>query len=298
MESPKVILVTGSSSGFGRLTVETLARQGHTVFAGIRATSGKNAQIAAELTALADQHQLKLHIVELDVTEDQSVAEAVQAILDTAGRIDVVVNNAGVYYMGPLEAFTPEQAQTQFDSNVYSILRVNRAVIPAMRAQGSGLLVQVGSILGRFAVPFSGLYSASKFALEGLTEAYHYELAPHGIEVSIVEPGTFPTNMGSNRVMAADQGRYEPYLAGIATLAQSYQALSALGEPQQVANAITDLIAHPTGSRPLRVVVAVPNQEPPALRLNQVFDAAVPEFAQSLNITELFGLTPVPQSTS
>ncbi len=196
----QTILVTGSTSGFGRLTVETLARQGYIVFAGMRAAAGKNAPAAEELRALAQREQLALHLVEIDVTDDASVEQAIKAIIGATDRLDVVVNNAGVSYSGPLEAFTLEQVQQQFATNVS---RVNRAVLPQMRKQGSGLLLQIGSIAGRLAFPFLGLYGATKFALEGLTESYRYELAPLGIDAAMIEPGTYPTTISANRQTAS-----------------------------------------------------------------------------------------------
>src|SRR5207302_7049204 len=153
----QTILVTGSTSGFGRLTVETLARQGYRVFAGMRA--------AEELRALAQREALALQNIEIDVTDDASVERTIAEIIETIGRLDVVVNNAGVSYSGPLEAFTLEQVQQQFATNVFSVLRVNRAVLPQMRKQGSGLLLQIGSITGRLAFPFLGLYGATKFEI-------------------------------------------------------------------------------------------------------------------------------------
>src|SRR5260221_14398849 len=126
----QTVLVTGSTSGFGRLMVETLARQGYVVFAGMRDVAGKNAPAAEALRQAAERERLVLHIVDLDVTDDASVEQAVEAILGTTGRLDVVVNNAGVAYSGPLEAFTLEQVRQQFETNVFSVLRVNRAVHP------------------------------------------------------------------------------------------------------------------------------------------------------------------------
>src|SRR5437879_1180270 len=207
----QTILVTGSTSGFGRLTVETLARQGYRVFAGMRAAAGKNAPAAEELRALAQREQLALQIIEIDVTDDASVERAIAAIIETTGRLDVVVNNAGVSYSGPLEAFTLEQVRQQFETNVFSVLRVNRAVLPQMREQGSGLLLQIGSIAGLLAFPLLGLYGATTIALEGLTESYRYELAPFGIDAVIIEPGTFPTAIGANRQVAADDQRFGLY---------------------------------------------------------------------------------------
>src|ERR1700730_10548259 len=126
----QTILVTGSTSGFGRLTVKTLARQGYIVFAGMRAAAGKNAPAAEELRALAEREQLALHIVEIDITDEASVELAIESIVGITGRLDVVVNNAGMSYMGPLEAFTLKQVQEQYDTNVFGVWRVNRAALP------------------------------------------------------------------------------------------------------------------------------------------------------------------------
>ena len=167
------------------------------MFAGMRAAAGKNAPAAEALRALAQRERLSLQIVEIDVTDDASVERAIAESIETTGRLDVVVNNAGLSYSSPLEAFTLEQVCQQFETNVFSVLRVSRAVLPQMRKQGSGLLLQMGSIVGRLAFPFLGLYGATKFALEGLTEYYRYELAPFGIEAAILETGTFPITSAS-----------------------------------------------------------------------------------------------------
>src|SRR5258708_15032664 len=211
----QAILVTGSNSGFGRLTVETLARQGYRVFAGMRAVEGRNAPAAADLRTLAEREQLALQIVELDITSDASVEQAIKSIVDSTGHLDVVVNNAGVAYTGPLEAFTLEQVRQQFETNVFGMLRVNRAALPQMRKQGSGLLLQIGSIAGRLALPFQGLYGATKFALDGLTESYRNELAPFGIDAAIIEPGTYPTPISAKHQIAADTERYALYQAAM-----------------------------------------------------------------------------------
>src|SRR5205085_11676741 len=138
------------------------------------------------LRVLAQRERLALQIVEIDVTDDASVERAIAVIIETTGRLDVVVNNAGVSYSGPLEAFTLEQVRQQFETNVFSVLRVNRTVLPQMRKQGSGLLLQIGSIAGRLAMPYLGLYGATKFAVEGLTGSYRYALAPFGSEAAIM----------------------------------------------------------------------------------------------------------------
>src|SRR5258706_399561 len=235
----QTVLVTGSTSGFGRLMVETLARQGYTVFAGMRDVAGKNTPAAEALRQGAEREQLALHVVDLDVTDDASVEPALDAIIGTTGRIDVVVNNAGVSYSGPLEAFTLDQVRQQFETNVFSVVRVNRAALPQMRTQGSGLLLQIGSIAGRLAMPYLGLYGATKFALEGLTESYRDELAPFCIDAAIIEPGTYPTPIGTRRQDAADTARAAFYQAEMETCMTPFFAgnpSAAPPDPQEVAD--------------------------------------------------------------
>ena len=283
----QTILVTGSTSGFGRLTVETLARQGYRVFAGIRAAAGKNAPVAEELRALAQQEQLALHLVEIDVTDDASVERAIAVIIETTGRLDVVINNAGVSYSGPLEAFTLEQVRQQFEINVFSVLRVNRAVLPQMRKQGGGLLLQIGSIVGRLGMPFLGLYGATKFALEGLTETYRYELAPFGIDAAIIEPGTYPTTISANRQVAADTERFALYQAGIDAFTVPFYTENRSAtrpDPQEVADAVAHIIAQPAGERPLRTVVATVAQRQAPQALNNAATHAMQSFLEALKI--------------
>src|SRR5947208_9574385 len=283
----QTILVTGSTSGFGRLTVETLARQGYRVFAGMRAAAGKNAPAAEELRARAQREQLALQIIEIDVTDDASVDQAIKAIIETTSRLDVVVNNAGVSYSGPLEAFTLEQFRQQFETNVFSVLRVNRAVLPQMAKQGSGLLLQIGSIAGRLALPFLGLYGATKFALEGLTESYRYELAPFGIDAAIIEPGTYPTTISANRQVAADAERFALYQAGIDAFTVPFYAENRSATPpdaQEVADAIASVIAQPAGERPLRTVVAPVAQSQAPQALNDAATRAKQSFLEALHI--------------
>jgi len=283
----QTILVTGSTSGFGRLTVETLARQGYRVFAGMRAAAVKNAPAAEALRALAQREALALQTIEIDVTDDASVERAIAEIIETIGRLDVVVNNAGVSYSGPLEAFTLEQVRQQFEANVFSVLRVNRAVLPQMRKQGSGLLLQIGSIAGRLGMPFLGLYGATKFALEGLTESYHYELAPFGIDAAILEPGTFPTTISANRQVAADAERLALYQAAMNAFTAPFYAENRSAtppDPQEVADAIAQVIAQPAGKRPLRTVVATVAQRQAPQALNDAATQAMHSFLEALHL--------------
>jgi NAD(P)-dependent dehydrogenase (short-subunit alcohol dehydrogenase family) len=283
----QTILVTGSTSGFGRLMVETLARQGYIVFAGMRAVAGKNASAAEELRALAQREHLALQIVEIDITDDASVEQAIESLVGITGRLDVVVNNAGIAYSGPLEAFTLEQVQQQFDTNVFSVLRVNRAALPHMRRQGSGLLLQIGSIVGRLGMPFLGLYGATKFALEGLTESYRYELAPFGIDAAIIEPGTYPTSISANRQVAADAERFALYQAAIDVFTVPFYAENRSAtppDPQEVANAVARVIAQPAGERPLRTVVATVVQRQAPQTINDAVTQATRSFFETLDL--------------
>ena len=283
----QTMLVTGSTSGFGRLTVETLARQGYIVFAGMRAAAGKNAPAAEELRALAEREHLALHIVEIDITDDASVEQAIASIVGITDRLDVVVNNAGIAYSGPLEAFTLEQVQQQFDTNVFGVLRVNRAALPHMRKQGSGLLLQIGSIGGRMALPFLGLYGATKFALEGLTESYRNELAPFGIDAAIIEPGTYPTPIDAKHQSAADTERaalYQTALDGFMTPFYAENRSATPPDPQEVADAVARVIAQPAGERPLHTVVATVAQRQAPQAINDAVTQATRSFFETLDI--------------
>jgi len=189
----KVVLITGSSTGFGRLAAEKLARRGHAVYATMRGVAGANAGAAAELEKLAETEGLALTPLELDVTDDAGVARAVADVVAREGRIDVAVNNAGVAAMGLSESFTPEDVNRLLDVNVLGPHRVNRAVLPHMRKAGTGRLIHVSSTAGRLVIPVMGAYCASKFALEAMAEALRLELAPLGVESTVIEPGAYPT---------------------------------------------------------------------------------------------------------
>jgi NAD(P)-dependent dehydrogenase (short-subunit alcohol dehydrogenase family) len=291
----QTILVTGSTSGFGRLTVETLARQGYIVFAGMRAMAGKNAPAAVELRTLAEQEHLALHVVELDITDEDSAVLAIESIVGITGRLDVVVNNAGMSYIGPLEAFTLEQVQQQFDTNVLGVWRVNRAALPQMRLQGSGLLLQIGSVAGRLAFPFLGLYGATKFALEGLTESYRYELAPFGIDAAIIEPGTYPTAISAKRQVAADTERFALYKTAIDGFMTPFFAENRSAtppDPQEVADAVARVIAQPAGERPLRTVVATEAQRQAPQAVNDAVEHAAHSYLEMLDVLPLVTFEP------
>ncbi|WP_327032002.1 SDR family oxidoreductase [Micromonospora ureilytica] len=267
----RVVLVTGASTGFGRLMVEALARRGHHVFAALRDLSGRNAQAAAELATLASAEALDLQVVELDVTDQSSADRAIEVVMASKGRIDVVVNNAGMIFPGPVEAFTAEEAHRQFDVNVLGALRVNRAALPYLRRQGRGALIQIGSLSGRVSLPFSGLYAASKAALGSLTEAWHHELAPFGVESVIVDAASYPTNIGVNAALPADTARMGVYgdsFSGYVT-AIGERAAKLGGDPRVVSDAVVDLVEAAEGHRRQWTIVAPSDQYEAVDRLAQ-----------------------------
>jgi NAD(P)-dependent dehydrogenase (short-subunit alcohol dehydrogenase family) len=260
MNSKQVVLITGSSTGFGRLFAETLARKGHTVFATMRDPGGRNAKNGSEIRTLAERDSLPIYILELDVTDDASVDQAVDAAIAKAGRIDVVINNAGYFVSGLAEAVTTEQAQRLMDANFFGPVRVNRAVLPHMRRQRSGVLMHISSGAGRVVLPSMGLYCASKFALEALAEAYNYELAAQGIESVIVEPGQYETPIFGNTVTAADEPRTNTYGAVKQFPDKVNAALSSTaGNAQEVADTVLRIIETPAGERQLRYFVSPQN---------------------------------------
>jgi NAD(P)-dependent dehydrogenase (short-subunit alcohol dehydrogenase family) len=256
MNSGQVVLITGSSTGFGRLFAETLARKGHTVFATMRDPAGRNAKNASEIRTLAEKDSLPIYVLDLDVTDDASVQRAVDAAVGKAGRIDAAINNAGYYLSGLAEAVTTEQAQRLMDVNFFGPVRVNRAVLPHMRRQRSGVLMHISSGAGRVVLPSAGFYCASKFALEALAESYSYELASQGIESVIVEPGQYETPVFGNTVVAADEARTHTYGAAKQIPAKINGALSSTaGNAQEVADVVLRIIETPAGEKQLRYFV-------------------------------------------
>jgi len=251
----KTILITGASTGFGRDTAETLAQAGHVVFASMRDPKVKNRAHAEALQAKG------IKVVELDVTDTQSVDQAVANVVATTGRIDVLINNAGVASAGVTEAFTDAQASALFDVNVIGLHRVTRAVLPTLRAQKDGLIINIGSILGRVTFPFFSLYGASKFAVEALTDSLRYELSQFGVDVALIQPSAYPTQMYSSAGQPADTARVAEYGEVGETPSAIVQHLMTLFESSDapnlhdIASAISELIDNPKGTRPARTVV-------------------------------------------
>lgn len=254
----KKILITGCSSGFGYDASKYLAKKGNHVYATMRNINGKNANSASELTDYAISNGVKIEVLEMDVTSDESVNSAVSKIPE----VDVLINNAGLGYGGAVEAFTSDAVLAQLDLNIVGTMRAAKAVLPGMRAKKSGLIIQVSSGAGRMSFPGFGVYNASKWGLEGISEAMRYELSPLGIDVVIVEPGPFSTNFFGNIVASEDMevaSAYEHVGAFMDGFGQQVQDMfadeNAPTDPMLVVQAFDKLINLPAGSRPLRTLV-------------------------------------------
>lgn len=255
----KTILITGASSGFGRLGALHYARLGATVVASMR---GLPRDEGSDLLAVAAVEGLDIDVVEIDVTSDASVATGVAKTLDmTGGRLDVLVNNAGIGITGPVELQDMDATRLIFETNVLGCHRMVRAVLPAMRAAKSGHIFAISSQLGRVIVPGAGHYSATKFALEAMSEQLAYELVPHGIEVTIIQPGGYPTQVWQNRnaLTRALKDRSDPErLAAYPALTAGMGTEDGSGrtaDPNDVPRAIAEILAMPAGTRPLRRAV-------------------------------------------
>lgn len=188
----RVVLITGASSGIGRACARYLAERGYRVYGTSRKITGDD-----------PVEDGSVRMIRMDVNDDRSVTSGIDRVLQDAGRLDVVVNNAGFGIAGAIEETSIKEARALFETNLFGLLRVCRAVLPKMRGQGSGTIVNISSLAGRIGLPYQGLYSATKFAVEGLTEALRMEVKPFGIKVILIEPGDFRTGFTSNRVHTA-----------------------------------------------------------------------------------------------
>ena len=193
----KVAVVTGTSSGIGFETALALARDGYYTYATMRDTTKSD-----KINEIAKKENLKIHVLELDVDDENSAKTAIKQILDQKQRIDVLVNNAGWALWGCVEDVSVDEFKTQFETNLFSIIRLIQEVGPTMRNQGSGTIVNISSVVGRIGFPASPAYISSKFALEGLSESLRFELAPFGVNVVIIEPGVIKTNFMKNMQLA------------------------------------------------------------------------------------------------
>ena len=266
------VLITGTSSGFGRLGAEHYARLGAKVFATMRNLPRHEAD---ELRALAAADNLDITVIEIDVLSDEQVAAGVaEAERLNGGGIDVLVTNAGIGISGPVEVQDMAATDLIFGTNVMGAHRMARAVLPGMRKKGSGLIMPISSQLGRVIVPYAGHYSATKFALEAMSEQLAYELVPHGIEVSIIEPGGYPTKVWVNRNIytsalkdRAQDVHTEGYPRAVASMGEE-DGSTRSADPMDIPAAIAHIIAMPAGTRPLRSAVHPGSK--PQMRINEV----------------------------
>lgn len=253
----KTVLITGCSSGFGYSASKYLAEKGFNVIASMRNIDGKNAKPATELKDFGSSNGYKLDVVEIDVTSDDSVNAAAEKL----PTIDVLINNAGLGYGGAMEAFSSDAVMAQLDLNIVGTVRMSQAVLPGMRAQKSGLIIQLSSVAGRGAFPGFSIYCASKWGLEGLSEAMRYELAPLGIDVAVVEPGPFETNFFGNVVPAKNEEvasafqHVNEYFAGFGeTVNGLFTDENAPTDPMIIVRIFEDLINAAPGTRSLRTI--------------------------------------------
>ena len=289
-----VILVTGASSGFGRLMANALATAGHTVYASMRGTEGKNAKNVSEIAAKAKKDRVDLRTVELDVQSEASVKKAIDTIIAEHGRLDVLIHNAGHMVWGPSEAYTPEQLAQLYDINVLGTQRVNREALPYMRKARSGLMMWIGSSSAAGGIPpMLGPYFAAKAAMDALAVSYAREIAPFGIETSIVVPGAF--TKGTNHFAhagapndadrSAEYEENQPKGYGDKMLKALAATVPDDADPVIVAKAIVDIVNAPFGKRPFRVVVDPASDG--AVVSYAVIDRVREEFLHRIGFAEL-----------
>ena len=291
-----VILVTGASTGIGRLTALSLAAAGHIVYASMRDIAGRNAAHVRELRDWAFAHGHDLRAVELDVLSQDSADAAVRTIVAEQGRLDVVVHNAGHLVIGPTEAFTPDEMTRVFDTNVFGAQRVNRAALPMLRAQGSGLLLWVGSSTTRGGYPpFMGPYAAAKAAMDSIAVTMSYELARFGIETSIMVPGAFTAGTAHfpNAGKPADVATAGAYARYDGVMDQVGAKLSALmppdADPQAVADEIARIVSLPAGGRPFRSVIDFLDDG--AAEVTEVAERVRANFARRIGLADLLAIS-------
>src|SRR5712672_2360516 len=293
----KVIVITGASSGFGRLSANALAKAGHTVYSSMRDTAGRNAPQAADVKKFAHDNKVDLRPIELDVSSEKSIEAAIRQIVAEQGRLDVLMHNAGHMVFGPAEAFTPEQLAELYDINVLSTQRVNRAALPRMRKQRQGLLIWVSSSSSAGGTPpYLAPYFAAKAAMDAMAVVYARELTLWGIETSIIVPGAFTggTNhfahsgrpADTQRVAEYDNGPYKNFaddvMKGFASIVPPDADVAAVGE------AIVKIVDAPFGKRPFRVHVD-PTQDGAEV-VNMVSDRVRAELLRRIGLGDL--LTP------
>ncbi|MEJ7926296.1 SDR family oxidoreductase [Sphingobium sp. AN641] len=294
MSHAQTVILTGASSGMGRILAEVLALQGFRVFAAMRDVDGRNAANAAHLRAIDARHPIVP--VDIDVTDDQSVIEGVQGIVAQADDVDILINCAGLMSAGPIEAFSTDQFRLILETNLLGPFRMYKAVLPNMRARNAGLIITISSVSGRVVAPGLGIYTASKFAVEGLAESLGYEVSGLGIDTVIVQPGPFATNLGANQI-----GPANPALAG--EYGENGRLDKMLGErlfplleqcnisldPRDVADLVLDLIGMKPGQRPMRTTVGM---DAGASRMNEFTEQVQREYLRVMDFEGLARMAP------
>ena len=259
----KNVVITGTSNGFGYLTTLTLARKGYKVWATMRDPEGKNLAKKAQLEMIAQKENLNITVLAIDVTDNESVKKAIEQVINKDGKIDHLVNNAGSMFVGITEAYSIEQAKDQFETNFFGVLRTVKAVAPHMRKANNGLIVNISSLAGRLSFPYFGIYGASKHALEAYSQSLGYELAPFGIEVSVIEPGPFGTGLLYSGPKEADTktfneyGEYKDVPNAMLKNFEGFYATEAAPNPQLIADTVLSLIESKKSYREKRVVSGI-----------------------------------------
>lgn len=288
MTNSKVILITGTSTGFGRLAALKLAGLGHRVYATMRGVQGRNAEAAQSLS----QANPGMRVLEIDVTDPETIERAVAQVIDTEGKIDVLINNAGIMNIGLTEAFSHDQLHRQMDVNYFGVARMFKAVLPHMRERREGLIITVTSVAARLIFPGLVSYCSSKFAVEALAEGYRYELSRSGIDSVIIQPGPFKTEIIGNKLLPEDQVVLDGYGELASMPEQVLQGFSDFMEenkdgdcdPKLVVDDIVHLVDLPFGARPLRTVSGL---DYGTRDLNQVYASAQRNVLDSMEMTHL-----------
>lgn len=252
------VVITGASSGFGEAAACAFADKGYRVWGTMRDSNGRNVVKKSQL----ESYSALISVIDMDVTSTTSVANGFADIL-AEGAIDILINNAGIMYIGMTEAYSVEQAHEQMDTNYFGAIRTMQAVLPAMRAAGKGLIINTSSIAGRVSVPYFGTYCATKHALEAYTQSLRYEVAPFGVDIALVEPGPFPSNLLAAGQPPAREEVLASYgdlrdvptsmVSGFADMLESDEA----PDPSLVVDAYLSLADAQPGQRPTRTVVGI-----------------------------------------
>ncbi len=260
----KTVLITGASNGLGYLSALALARKGYNVWATMRNINGKNSIKKEQLETIASEENISITVAELDVTSDTSTNDLVNRILtEEETGLDVLINNAGIMYVGITEAYSIKQVQEQFDTNFFGVIRTSKAFLPLLKKSSDGLIINISSLAGRLVFPYFGIYCASKFALEAYSQALKYELKPLGVDVSVIEPGPYPSGLLYSGPKEDDKTALDSYgeMASVPkTMLQNFDQFFKSDDspnPQEIPDAILKVIEMPKGNRLIRQAVGV-----------------------------------------